>query len=57
VQALGTGSAQSPGKIENVQFLGYQGPLTWAQEASGLRVRLTVEKPSDYAITMKVVFA
>ena len=34
-------------------LLGHQGPLTWAQEATGLRVQLPAEKPSDYAITLK----
>jgi len=57
VQALGTSSPQSPGKIVNVELLGHQGHLTWTQEATGLRVELPAEKPSDYAVTLKVAFA
>jgi alpha-L-fucosidase len=57
VQALGTASGQSPGKIADAELLGHPGRLSWSQEASGLRVQLPPEKPSDYAITMKIVFA
>jgi alpha-L-fucosidase len=57
VQALGTASPQSPGKIVNVELLGHQGRLTWTQEATSLRVELPAEKPSDYALTLKVTFA
>jgi alpha-L-fucosidase len=57
VRALGTGSPQLPGKVVNVELLGHQGRLTWTQETTGLRVQLPLEKPSDYAITIKVVFA
>ena len=57
VQALGTATPQSPGKIVNVELLGHQGRLVWAQEATGLRVQLPGQKPSDYAITLKVTFA
>jgi alpha-L-fucosidase len=56
VKALGTASAQPPGKIGNVELLGHPGRLTWSQEPSGLRVQLPVEKPSDYAVTFKVTF-
>jgi len=41
----------------NVELLGHQGRLTWTQEATGLRVELPAEKPSDYAVTLKVAFA
>jgi alpha-L-fucosidase len=57
VQALGTASPQSPGKIVNVELLGHPGHLTWTQEATGLSVELPAEKPSDYAVTLKVAFA
>jgi alpha-L-fucosidase len=57
VQALGTASLQSPGKIGNVELLGHPGRLNWTQEATGLRVQLPGENPSDYAITLKVTFA
>ena len=57
VRALGAASPQSPGKIENVELLGYQDRLTWNQEATGLRVQLPAGKLSDYAVTLKITFA
>jgi alpha-L-fucosidase len=57
VQALGTESPQSPGKIVKVELLGHQDRLNWSQEATGLRVQLPAERPSDYAVALKVVFA
>jgi alpha-L-fucosidase len=57
VRGLGTASAQSPGKIASVELLGHPDRLTWSQEATGLRVQLPGQKPSDYAITLKVTFA
>jgi alpha-L-fucosidase len=54
VQALGTASPQSPGKIMKVELLGHHGRLTWSQETAGLKVELPVEKPSDHAVTLKV---
>ena len=57
VRALGTASPQSPGKVVNAELLGHQGRVTWHQEGSGLRVQLPAEKPSDYAVTLKVTLA
>jgi alpha-L-fucosidase len=57
VLALGTASPQSPGRIVNVELLGHPGRLTWTQEGTGLRVKLPAEKPSDYAVTLKVALA
>ncbi len=57
IHALGTASAQAPAKIQYVELLGHKGRLTWRQEADGLRVQLPAEKPSDYAVTFKIVFA
>jgi alpha-L-fucosidase len=56
VPALGTASPQSPGKIANVELLGHRDRLTWSQEVAGLTVELPAEKPSDYAVTLKVTF-
>jgi alpha-L-fucosidase len=54
IQALGTASPQSPGKIANVELLGYQDRLKYRQDASGLHVRLPAQKLSDDAIALKV---
>ena len=56
VEALGTASPQSQGKIARVALLGHGGRLRWTQEATGLRVSLPPEKPCDYAVALKVDF-
>jgi alpha-L-fucosidase len=57
IQALGANSPQSPGKIANVELLGYQEKLKYRQDASGLHVRLPTQKLSDDAIALKVTLA
>ncbi len=57
IKALGTASPQVPGKIAQVELLGHRGQIDWTQEATGLRVTMPSEKPSDYAVTLKVSFA
>jgi alpha-L-fucosidase len=57
VHALGTASPQSPPKIAHVELLGYRGRLKWTQKSDGLRVEMPAEKPSDFAVTLKVAFA
>jgi alpha-L-fucosidase len=57
VKALGTASAQAPGKIANVELLGYGGRLEWKQEPDALRVTLPATPPSDFAVTLKVTWA
>jgi alpha-L-fucosidase len=54
---LGTASAQKPGKIANVEMLGFGGKLSWKQEETGLRVRMPEQRPSDYAVTLKATLA
>jgi alpha-L-fucosidase len=57
VPALGLGGGQHVGKIQNVELLGHKGKLEWTQDAAGLKVQLPAEKPSEYAITLKVIGA
>ena len=57
IHALGTSSPQSPGKIANVELLGYQSKVQFQQDSSMLRVELPAQKPSNYAIALKVSFA
>ncbi len=57
VNALGLASAQAPGRIRNVELLGYKGDLTWKQDESSLRVEMPAEKLSDIGITLKVALA
>jgi alpha-L-fucosidase len=46
IQALGTASPQTPGKIVNVELLGYQDKLNFQQQPTGLRVQFPAEPPS-----------
>jgi alpha-L-fucosidase len=57
IQALGTASPQAPGKVANVELLGYQDKLKFRQDASGLHVRLPAQKLSEDAIALKVSLA
>ena len=43
--------------IENVELLGFRGKLQWKQDENGLTVRLSAEKPSDYAVAFKITGA
>jgi alpha-L-fucosidase len=54
---LGTASPHAPGKILNVELPGHKDRLEWTQEASGLRVKMPAQKPSDHAVALKVTLA
>ena len=54
VNALGLNSPQDPGKIRNVELLGYKGDLKWKQDETQLRVEMPAEKISDVGIALKV---
>jgi alpha-L-fucosidase len=57
IHAMGTSSPQKPGKVMNVELLGYQQKLQFRQGASALHVQLPAQKPSDYAAALKISFA
>jgi len=54
IAPLGTGSEQQPGKIHNVELLGYKGKLKWSQDAAALKVQMPEQKPCDHAVTLRV---
>ncbi len=54
IKPLATNSPQQPGKIQNVEMLGYKGTLRWKQDANGLRVEMPERKVSDIGFTLKV---
>jgi alpha-L-fucosidase len=54
VNALGLSSPQDPGKILNVELLGYKGDVKWKQDETQLRVEMPAEKISDVGIVLKV---
>ena len=57
IQPLATNSPQEPGKILNVQLLGYQDKLHWKQDKQGLKVRMPAANLSDIGVTFKVTLA
>ena len=54
IKPLGTASPQAPGKIANVELLGYKGKLEWSQAEAGLSVAMPPHQPSQHAVTLKV---
>jgi alpha-L-fucosidase len=57
VQALGLASPQAPGKILNVELLGYKGKVNWKQEDGALKVMMPAERISDIGVTLKATLA
>jgi alpha-L-fucosidase len=57
IKPLAINSPQQPGKIQNVELLGHNAKLRWKQDENGLRVDMPSERPSDYAIALKVSLA
>jgi alpha-L-fucosidase len=57
IKPLGTGSPQEPGKILNVQLLGYQDKLHWKQDKQSLQVKMPAAHLSDIGVTFKVTLA
>jgi alpha-L-fucosidase len=55
--SLAPGGANSVPKVRNVDLLGHKGKLKWTQDASGLKVDLPEQKPSDYAMTLRIALA
>jgi alpha-L-fucosidase len=53
IPALGTEKI-SPGKIEKVELLGVKAPLAFTQDAAGLHVKFPIEKPCDFAYSLKI---
>ena len=57
IQSLATNSPQEPGKILDVQLLGYHDKLRWKQDKQGLQVRMPAATLSDIGVTFKVTLA
>jgi alpha-L-fucosidase len=54
IKSLGSGSAVKSDRIASVSMLGSQQPLSWTQDANGLRIQTPSEKPCDHAYTFKI---
>jgi alpha-L-fucosidase len=57
IKPLAANSPQQPGKILNVQLLGYKDKLHWKQDNHGLKVRMPAANLSDMGITLKATLA
>jgi alpha-L-fucosidase len=57
VPTLALGGKLAVGKIRNVELLGHKGKVKFTQDESALQVELPPEKPSDYAVTLKIAGA
>ena len=59
IQALGTSSANKPGKVAKVELLGTGAKLKWSQAPDGLRIEVLKQyKPTvDYAAAFKIMLA
>jgi alpha-L-fucosidase len=55
--SLAPGGANAVPKIQNVELLGQRGKLKYTQDEAGLKVDLPEQKPSDYAVTLKIALA
>lgn len=53
-KALSTGSPHAPGKIDNVELMGFAGKLNWTRNQSGLHIEMSDQKPSDHAIAFRI---
>jgi len=53
ITSLAKGKAPA-GTIAKVELLGHQGTLQFSQDEVGLKVKMPVEKPCDYAFALKI---
>ena len=55
IKCLAANSPQVAGaKVTNISLLGYDGKLTWTQDAQGLSVNLSDAPPNKEAVTLKI---
>ncbi|MBN1579068.1 MAG: alpha-L-fucosidase [Anaerolineae bacterium] len=50
IESLGSHAA----KVDGVSMIGFDGELTWSQDAQGLKVTMPAQKPCDHAYTLKL---
>ncbi|HUB78943.1 MAG TPA: alpha-L-fucosidase [Bryobacteraceae bacterium] len=53
-QAIMPALTESAVHVRHVELLGYKGRVKWSQDANGMTVALPGEKPSDYAVAIKI---
>jgi alpha-L-fucosidase len=57
VKPLAIHANPSPGKIGNVEMLGFRGKLQWSQDETGLKVAMPPRKPCDHAVALRIALA
>jgi alpha-L-fucosidase len=57
IKPLAINSPQKPGKVLDMQLLGYQEKLRWKQDNQGLKVRIPPHHMNDIGITFKITMA
>jgi alpha-L-fucosidase len=54
VKSLAQGSAAFPWEVKAVDLVGSPSPVTWTRDASGLHVQLPSERPTPYALALRI---
>ena len=54
VRSLARGSPHLRGDVRSVELLGATAPLKWSRDDAGLHVDLPADRPSDYALVLRV---
>lgn len=54
IKSLGSGSAVPAQRIEHIQMLGTDEPVTWSQSEAGLHIDTPSQPPCDHAFTFKI---
>ena len=54
IAPLGSNSKYAPGKIENVELVGFPGKLQWTRKETGLEIQLPEQKPSEHAVAFRI---
>jgi alpha-L-fucosidase len=54
ITSLGSGSPVKSDQIAGVSMLGSDEALTWAQDATGLRITVPTARPCDHAYTFRI---
>jgi hypothetical protein len=57
IPALAQGERNEAPKTENVELLGHKGKLRYSHDATGLKLVMSDEKPSDHAVAMHIDLA
>ena len=57
IKSLSPAAGMGTGRIDGVEVLGAEGPVTWSLEPDGLRVQLPDARPSDFGVTVSIQVA